>query len=296
MSIIKHSKKFFIISGILVVASFSALLVWGIPLGIDFAGGSLMEVTFVDSVVDIEHVREKVSGLGIEKASVQSTGESGFIIRARNLSEHEHAGLLQSLSDNGSINVTEERFTSIGPSLGEELKQKALISIIIAVVVIILFVATSFRHVSKPVSSWKYGIVAVIALLHDILIPLGLFSILGQFSNAQVDALFISALLAILGLSVNDTIVVFDRVRENLTKKIGKTFSETVDISLSQTITRSINTSITTLLALFALLFFGPASTYNFVLVLIVGLIIGTYSSIFLASPLLVFLSNRRKK
>jgi preprotein translocase subunit SecF len=196
--------------------------------------------------------------------------------------------------------VSEIRFNTIGPSLGEELKGKALVSILIVVLSIIVFIAYAFRHVSRPVSSWKYGFVAVIAFLHDVLIPIGLFSVLGRFYGVEVDSLFVVAILVVLGYSINDTIVVFDRVRENLReypdKKRAEQFEKVVGQSLSQTFARSINTSFTTLIALFAVYFLGGESTKCFSLALIAGITVGTYSSIFFAAPMLVTLQKMSQK
>lgn len=295
MNIIANKKIYFSLSAILVVLSLVAVFMWGLPLGIDFSGGTLLEVEYSEARPEPSSIESSLGELSLGGVRVQETGERGVIIRTRALVENEHERVLSVLREEDS-NLIEKRFASIGPVLGDELKAKATEALIIAVVVIVLFIAYVFRKVSHPVKSWKYGIVAIIALLHDIIIPTGVFAFLGKFYGAEVDALFVTALLAILGLSVNDTIVVFDRIRENLNNKVAKDFKETVNISLNQTLARSVNTSLTTLLVLFALLFAGPESTQLFVLTLIVGLLAGTYSSIFLASPLLVYLEGRQKK
>jgi len=295
MNIIENRKNFFIFSGILVVLSLAAILVYGLNFGLDFKGGTLLEVEYFVERPEVVDIEEKLEALSFGGLRVQETGDKGIIVRTRALAENEHGTLLNALKG-GDDNLIEKRFTSVGPVIGEELKDKALVALVFTILVIILFIAYVFRGVSHPVKSWKYGIVAIVALAHDIIIPTGLFAVLGKVSGAEIDALFVTALLAILGLSVNDTIVVFDRIRENLKYKISKDFAETVTISLRQTITRSINTSLTTLFVLFALYFVGPESTQNFALVLVVGLIAGTYSSIFLASPLLVTLQKRQKK
>ena len=264
--------------------------VYGLKVGIDLSGGSLLQVTYPEGRPDTAAVREATSGLGLGEVRVQETGEQGFILRQRDLSNDERNALLESL--NGLGRAQEEQFTSIGPSLGAELMSKAWIAIALIVVSIILFIAFAFRHVSKPVSSWKYGVVAIVTLMHDILLPIGLFAYLGYAVGAEVDSLFIVALLTILGVSINDTIVVFDRIRENLRlneeARRSELFDEVVGRSISQTVTRSINTSVTVIIVLVVLYFLGPEATKNFSLTLIVGMIAGTYSSIFLASPLLV--------
>jgi len=224
-----------------------------------------------------------------------------LLIRSKDLSEEEHQAILIALSEPDKL--TETRFDSIGPVIGKELAQKSWVAMALVLAMIIFYIAFAFRKVSgglsgigKGVSSFKYGLVAVIALVHDVAIPTGIFAILGRYFGAEIDILFVTALLTILGFSVHDTIVVFDRVRENLQKGIGENFENTVGLSVSQTITRSINTSLTVLLVLLALFFFGGETTKYFSLALIVGIIVGTYSSIFLASPLLVTIYNFQQR
>lgn len=295
MFVINNRKIFFGISGLLVVVSLMVIFNFGFNVGIDFTGGTLLEVQYSDRPMQ-EEVETALENLDLGQFVLQPIGESGFILKSRALSEDEHGKVLEALGGE------EERFTSIGPTVGNELRRKAYVAIAIVATLIVLFVAWVFRSKGEnkkgPVSSWAYGFVAVIALLHDIIIPVGIFTILGHaFGGFEINALFITALLAILGYSVNDTIVVFDRVRENLAlnKNQGK-FEETVGKSLKQTIARSINTSLTTLLVLLALYFLGGEATQEFTLVLIFGVISGTYSSIFLASPLLVSFAERNKK
>lgn len=303
MFVVKNKKIFFGISGLLVVLSLVAILVWGLPLGIDFTGGSVLEISYEDRP-ELAEVERAIVEMGIEGASVRPTllgaaadgqaGRDGYLIRTRFLEDSERAGLVSELGGNV------ERFSSVGPTIGEELRRKAIYAMLFVVALIILYIAFAFRHVSEPVRSWKYGVAAIVALIHDILIPTGVIVVLGQFGNATADTLFVMALLAILGLSVNDTIVVFDRIRERLTmnkeKNKGEPFEQTVGKGLSQTYTRSINTSLTTLLVLLALFFIGGATVHTFVLTLIVGVVAGTYSSIFLASPLLTIMAGKAKK
>ena len=289
MNIAKNLKYFFILPAALSILAVAALLMWGLKPGIELAGGSLLEVSYPDGRPTQEQLGALVEPLNLGHVLVQPTGQSGYIVRLRDITPEEKVSLMQAL---GSTRVVhEEEFTSIGPSIGAELMQKGWIAIGLVSVLIILFIAFAFRKASNP-SSWKYGIVAIVTLLHDILIPTGLFALLGYTHGAEVDALFIVALLTILGISINDTIVVFDRIRENLRlneehhKK--EEFEGVVGRSIVQTIARSINTSVTVVIVLAALYFLGPAATKDFALVLIVGMVAGTYSSIFLASPLLV--------
>lgn len=290
MNISKNLKYFFILPGLLSLAAVIALGMWGLRPGIDLSGGSLMQVTYTTERPPFEQLQAIVEPLDIGEVRTQPAGESSYIIRTRALSNDEHNNLLSVLGGLGS--VREDQFTTVGPTIGAELLQKAWIAIGLVVLCTILFIAFAFRGVSKPVQSWKYGIVAIVTLLHDILLPAGLFAALGYFVGAEVDSLFIVALLTILGISINDTIVIFDRIRENLRinedKGRREDFEQVVGRSISQTITRSINTSVTVIIVLAALYAFGPEATKYFSLTLIVGMVAGTYSSIFLASPLLV--------
>lgn len=290
MNISKNLNYFFILPVTAVVLSLAALGLWGLKPGIDLAGGSLLQVSYPAGRPPVGMVHTAVDGLGLGEVRVQGTGEFDYVLRQRDLGNEERTILLQSLRTLGEMK--EVQFTSIGPSIGAELLQKAWIAITLVVVLIILFIAFAFRHVSKPIASWKYGVVTIITLLHDIIIPAGLFALLGFVMGAEVDALFIVALLTILGISINDTIVVFDRIRENLRlneeRRKREEFGDVVGKSITQTITRSINTSVTVIIVLVALYFLGPVATKAFALTLIVGMIAGTYSSIFLASPLLV--------
>lgn len=300
MNIIRHKNIFFIISSILVIASIVLIAVKGIPQSIEFKGGALLEVLYMDTTPTLEDVRVAVEKLELGNTIIQPTGDAGYIIKSRDLSEEEREMLLQALSLENTYPVETKTFTSIGPSVGKELKKKAIISIILVVFSIILFVAYAFRKVSQPVSSWKFGVAAVLSLVHDVLITTGAFAVFGLIFGAEMDVLFIVALLTVLGVSVNDTIVVFDRVRENIEhnvkEKLNKTFETVVGESISQTMARSINTSLTVVLVLLALYFFGPATTKIFALTMTVGMLIGTFSSIFLASPLLVVWQETQDK
>jgi preprotein translocase subunit SecF len=295
MFIIKNKNIFLTISALIVLLSIVSIAVFGLKLGIDFKGGALEEVTYTASRPDVATVSDALAAAGFKDALVQPTGTDGFLVKVRALSEAEHQTVLKALSV-GEAKATEKSFNSIGPSVGNELKRKAIAAILTVVVAIILFIAYAFRKVSKPVSSWKYGLIAIVTLVHDIVIPSGVFALLGHFRGAEVDTLFVVALLTVLGLSVSDTIVVFDRIRENLRAHSGNTFGETVGKSLSQTFTRSINTSLTVILVLLSLFFFGPEATKNFSLVLVVGMFFGTYSSIFVASPILVLVERLQAK
>jgi len=294
MYVIKYRKIWFVLSGVLLALSFWAIFTYGFNLSIDFKGGTLTEVKYTERPVQTE-VESKVSALNLGGFSVRPSGDFNYIIRTRELSTEEGSSLVQTL---GSPVV--ERQNSIGPIAGAELKNKAVKAIVVVVLMIVLFITFAFRKVSKPVSSWKYGLATVVALAHDVIIPTGIFVLLGHFMGVEIDLLFITGLLAILGYSVHDTIVVFDRVRENLSinieKNIKEDFETTVGKSVTQTFGRSINTSLTIFITLLALYLVGSHATKDFSLLLIIGIIIGTYSSIFVASPLLVTFFKWQKK
>lgn len=295
MFIIKNKIIFLTISAIIVGLSMLSIIVFGLKFGIDFKGGALMEVTYTGDRPTVTEISEVIQPLNLGTPLVQESGTDGYIIKTRDLTEAERVSVLDALSFNKTKEVVQNNFNSIGPSVGTELKRKAIIAILAVIIAIVLFIAYAFRKVSQPISSWKYGLVAVVTLVHDIAIPSGVFAVLGHYFGAEVDTLFVLALLTILGLSVSDTIVVFDRIRENLKLHTATTFADTVGKSLNQTFTRSINTSLTVILVLLALFFFGPSTTKNFALVLVVGMFFGTYSSIFVASPILVMVEGWQK-
>lgn len=283
MQIIHNRKIWFFISGALVLASIVAFILWRLNLGIDFTGGTILELEYNQSRPTLEEIKKKLDPLALENLSFQPIGDKGVIFRLKDINEEKHQEFLKALGD-----VTEKRFNSIGPTIGKELRQRSIIAIVLVLVMIIIYIAYAFRKVSRPVASWKYGVVAILALIHDITIPAGLFVVLGKFKGVEIDILFVTALLTILGFSVHDTIVVFDRVRENLKRLGSENFEDIVEKSVKETISRSINTSFTVVLTLLAIIFFGGESIRYFVLALLVGIIAGTYSSIFIASPLLV--------
>lgn len=290
MFIVNHRRIFYIISILLALAGLFCTFYYGLRLGIDFTGGSLLEVEYSGARPEISVLQKNIEGIEIGNVTMQPTGEKGLIVKTKDLTEEIHQQLLAKLSLDGNSQLVEKKFDSIGPVIGSELKSKSITGILIVVVVIILYIAFAFRKVSQPVSSFYFGLFAVVALIHDVTIPTGVFAVLGHLYGVEVDILFVTALLTVLGFSVHDTIVVYDRTRENLRKGIGRTFEETVGISLGQTFVRSINTSLTVLLVLLAVFFYGGESTKYFSLALIIGVVFGTYSSIFLASPLLVTL------
>jgi len=296
MLIVKHRKIWFLVSGVLVAASIVCLAIWQLNFGIDFTGGSLSEIEWISQRPSNRDVQDSLVSFELGNISVQATGEKGMILRLKDIDEDTHQEILSALEEKFG-QVEEKRFESIGPTIGQELKKKATWSIFLALIAILVFVAWAFRKVSFPIKSYRYGIIAVVALFHDVLITVGVFSFLGHFQGVEVGVPFVAALLTVLGYSVNDSIVVFDRIRENLLsfRTKDEEFSKTVGLSLKQTITRSINTSLTTLLVLFAIFLFGGTTIKFFSLALIIGIALGTYSSIFIASPLLVAWEKRKR-
>ena len=298
MFIIKHKKIFLSISIGLVILSIISMVSFGFKVGIDFKGGALTEVVYDITRLTQEEFNLSLENLGYGNILLQPTGELGYIVKSRDLTEIEHTKLLNTLGEEGKAPLKEVSFNSVGPSVGKELTRKAIFALIMVSLAIILFIAYAFRKVSEPVSSWKYGLIAIVTLLHDVIIPTGLFVIFSHYFGVELDTLFVVAVLTILGLSVSDTIVIFDRIRENLRlnkeNRIAMEFNDIVGKSLEQSFVRSISTSLTVILALIALVLFGPVSTKYFALMLTAGMFFGTYSSIFLASPLLVWIQERQ--
>lgn len=294
-----NRKIFYTLSLIMIVASIVMVSVFGLKFGIDFTGGSIMEFTYSESSLSKIEVDAVLSNFDLGEYQLKETGKSGYILKMKNISDDTKESIQEELTVGGTKPLTIDRFNTVGPTLGNELKTKTLVALVVLSLIIIIFIAYTFREVTNPVSSWKYGLVSIIALVHDIIITIGFFALLGYTSGTEINTLFVTALLVILGYSINDTIVILDRVRENLKDKSDNyrenNFTEIVGKSLWETIARSINTSFTTLLALLALYFVGAESTKDFALALIVGVIVGAYSSIFIAAPLLVTFKKGKK-
>lgn len=287
-NILGQRKHFYIISGTLMILSIASLSTWGLKYGIDFTGGTLMEVKFANSAPSNAEIKAILDEAGTKDATVQPTQNNSVLIRYGNSDDEKNKEVLNKLREKYP-EAENTRLDYIGPSISSELKSKALWALLIAVIGIALYIAYAFRQVSRPVESWKYGVGAVIALVHDVLITVGIFSVLGHFLNIEVDTSFIAALLTILGFSVHDTIVVYDRTRENLMRSSNREdFSEVVNQSLNETMARSINTSLTVIITLLAIFIFGGESIKTFTLALLIGIVFGTYSSIFVASALMV--------
>ncbi len=289
MHIIQQRKYAYAFSFIVMVLSVVALSIWGLRLGIDFKGGTLLEVQFtIDPTPEVSQVTEVLEPIGLQSLTVQPTEDRAILLRYLSSDENANDQVLEKLKGLDA-DVKQLRTNFIGGSVSSQIKKNAITGVILAVIGIALYIAWAFRRVSAPVASWEYGLGAVIALGHDILVTLGVFAVLGKFYGIEVGVPFIAALLTILGYSVNDTIVVYDRVRENLLREHGKTdFEETVNRSLNQTLGRSVNTSMTVIITLLAITIFGGESIRYFSLAILVGVTFGTYSSIYVASALLV--------
>jgi preprotein translocase subunit SecF len=298
LNIIKYYKFWMGLSVVLFLAGVISLSVFGLKLGIDFKGGTLTQVQFSENRPEVSEVASLLHDNGFSDAQLQPAGDKSAIIRTGPMEKEGHDKLLKTLTDKYGT-VTEEQFTSIGPVIGKELRSGAFVQLTLVSLGIILYIAYAFRKVTRPVSSWRFGMSAIVALLHDLVIVLGAFSLLGHFLNVEVDGLFVTAMLTVLGFSVHDTIVVFDRIRENLRVRAGQSLSDIINNSINQTLVRSINTSLTVVFVLTSLLLFGGETIRYFVLALLIGIVAGTYSSIFIASPILLIWHNwdlRRRK
>lgn len=294
--IIQKRNIWLTISGILFIIFLAALLIWGFKYGIDFTGGSLQEIAFSARRPAVNQIEASLSDLKLGSLIVQPVGDREVMLKFQDTSEAAHQAILAKLTTlakqiDKNNSLEESRFESVGPSVGAELKTQSLWAIFFALIAMLAYITYAFRKVSRPVASWKFGLSAIIAMFHDTIITMGVFAALGHFYGIEINTPFVAAVLTVLGYSVHDTIVVFDRIRENLPKS-DSDFEGTVNMSLNQTLVRSLNTSITVLLVLLAIIIFGGASIRTFALALAIGIFIGTYSSIFVASPILVMWEN----
>lgn len=287
------------ISAVLFVIFASALFVWDLKYGIDFTGGSLLEAKFTVVRPQASAISSSLEDLKLNSLIIQTVGENDIMLKFQETEEQTHQAVLSKLNqaakqENENNSVEEQRFESVGPSIGAELKIKSFWAIFFALLAMLCYMTYAFRKISRPVASWKYGLAAIIAMFHDVVITMGVFVFLGHYYGIEINTAFVAAILTVLGYSVHDTIVVFDRLRENLPKS-NEDFEGTVNTSLNQTIVRSINTSLTVLLVLVAIIVFGGSSTRTFTMALAIGIFAGTYSSIFVASPILVVWEKRNK-
>lgn len=295
MKIAEKSRVFGVISIIIIGAAITLFAIFGLKLGIDFTGGSLLEAGFEGQRPEADKIEEVALSQDIESVEIKTSGENDIILRLPDIQNEKKDAVLAALSENFS-KTTEKRFEKIGPTLGKELREKSVYAIIGVLLAIVIFLAYAFRKVSGEVKSWKFGVAAIVALIHDIAVIIGAFVLFGKYLGIEVDSLFVTALLTVLGFSVHDTIVVFDRFRYNLLKKKStETVNDLANRSIRETIVRSINTSSTTLIVLLCLLLFGGESIRWFIIALSIGVVAGTYSSIFVATPALLLLQKIKK-
>jgi len=289
IDLVGKKRWFFRISGILIVAGIISLAVFGLKLGTDFAGGTSMILQF-SPAVEQSQLREEMAELGYDKATIQNAGEGNFIIHIGEITSEEANELAGQIGADLHSQVNISDYYLASPTVGAETARNAGIAIIIAAVAMLFYIVWAFRHMPSP---FRWGTCAIIALIHDVFIIVGIFSILGWLAGVEIDALFITGLLAVVGYSINNTVVIFDRIRENVSRHISPDFAVTVNSSIVETLGRSLNASLTTLFVTLALFLFGGATIHYFVLVLLLGVIIGTYSSVCISSQLLVVWEKR---
>ena len=294
MRLLKYYKYLFALSGVILVFGLASMAIFGFHLGVDFKGGTVTELAF-NQPFEQDKVRAVLDSNNIQGYQLQQTGENGLIIKTGSLSKADYDKLAGEIRTQAG-EFQEIRFDSIGPVVGEELKRKALYQLLIVSLGIVAYIAYAFRKVTRPITPFQFGVAAVVALIHDLLIVLGIFSILGHFYDIEIDSLFVTAMLTVLGFSVHDTIIVFDRIRENLKVYAGQSIEFIVNHSISQTLVRSLNTSLTVLFVLLGMLLFGGETIRYFVLALFIGIAAGTYSSIFVAAPMLVLWQNWKNR
>ncbi len=286
MNIVGKKNLYFLISFLVIIPGVISLFLWGLHLSIDFTGGSRLEYQFT-SQINNQDIIETIKKEKVDVNAISQSGKNIYIIRTKPLDPKTHEQV-KAVLEKTYPKSKEVSFQTVGPTIGSETTVNAIKAIVVASMLIVLYIAWSFRHVPKPTSSFRFGVCAIVALIHDVIIVVGVFSLLGYFWNIEIDSLFVTALLTVIGFSVHDTIVVFDRIRENLRRMPSASFAQVVNDSILQTLSRSLNTSLTVILVLFAMLLFGGESTKWFVVALLVGITSGTYSSIFNAAPLLV--------
>ena len=293
MNFTKYFKFYNIFSCLLLFSAIFLLFAIGLNFSIDFTGGSILEIEF-EKRPENPVIQEKLRDLNLGEITIQPTGDRGVILRIKEINEASHQEILSKLGE--ISNVREQRFENIGPVVGKELRQKTITLIIVSLLSLLIYITIAFSKVSRPISSWQYGVISILTLSFDVLVAIGIFTLLEKFYQVQLSVPIVTALLTILGYTINDKVIVFDRIRENILKGQKKTFEETVNFSLNQTLTRSLSTGTCTLLVLLFIFFFGGDTLRYFSLILIVGIVVGTYSSLFLTTPLLVVWLKSKKR
>ncbi len=283
---IKYRRIFYGFSIGLTIVAVIFIASFGVKWGIDFTGGTVLSISYNGALPTTQQINKELLGLGLKEAVVQQQGEKTIVLKMQDITEENHQQIIAKLKEMGSVVEGSESFESIGPVIGNELKGKIKTVVALSLISILIYIAIAFRKISYPVKSYIYGTTGIIALFHDVMIPIGVWAILGRYYGYEITIPIITALLTVFGYSINDTVVVFDRIRENLSKEKNANFKDIINKSLNQTFARSVNTSMTVLIVLAALFMFGGTSLKPFALSLIIGIGLGTYSSIFLASPL----------
>lgn len=293
INFLKYRKIYYFLSGVLALVSLGALVIFGLNLGIDFKGGAILELKFATRPENLV-IQKELTEFSLGEVTIQPIGEKNVILRFRDIDEETHQEIISSLNEISE--VEEVRFENIGPVISKEMRSKTLILIFVSVLAMFIYMTVAFRKIPPPISGWQFGIVSIVTLFFDILIPLGLLAFLGKFYNVQFTIPTVTALLTILGYTMNDKVIVLDRTRENLLRTSERSFDKLVNQSLNQVLSRSLSTGSCSLLVLLVLFFFGGETLKYFSLILFVGILIGTYSSLFLASPILVTWLNRKWK
>lgn len=294
LNFVKYKNVFLIFTVLVVIACVGLLVVYGLKPSIEFTGGSIIELEYGQERPSNQAIQEKIDSLGLKDVSIYSVEDKGVSLRTGALDPATHEKLLEVLKGTGEFQETS--FETIGPVIGKELSSKTQLLVAVSLIAMLIYIAIAFRNVPGPISSWTYGLASFFILGHDVLVPLGVFAVLGKFSGVQITIPVIAALLTVVGYAINNVIVVYDRIRENLTRDRKSNFDEIVNRAINQTLTRQINTSIATLLPVFAIYFWGGTSLKYFALALILGIVTGTYSSVFLAGQTLLVWMNLRKK
>ncbi|MCU0653052.1 MAG: protein translocase subunit SecF [Candidatus Pacebacteria bacterium] len=292
VNFIKHKNIFLVFTLLVVAACVASIAYYKFQPGIEFTGGSVVEIEYRDARPANTAIQEKIAGVGLKDVSVYAQGDKGLIIRTETIDATKHADLIKKLGETGAL--TERSFETIGPVVGKELTGKTVGLVIVSLIAMLIYIAVAFRNVPGPVSSWQYGLASFLILAHDVLVPLGVFAVLGALYGVQITIPIITALLTVVGYAINNVIVVYDRIRENLLRDHKADFAEISNRAINQTLSRQINTSVATLLPIFAIYFWAGASLKYFALALILGIVTGTYSSVFLASQLLLIWMNRK--
>jgi preprotein translocase subunit SecF len=294
MDIVGKRYIYFLISLILIVPGIVGLIIWGLPLAVDFAGGSIVELHFKSvAVPPLQEIRDLYAEYGHPDAEPRSSGEYDLVVRSKHMDNQTNQQIIQVMQERFGTEIEMVRFESVGPTIGREVTTRAILTIALAALAIMFYIWYAFRGVKN---AHRYGISAIIAMLHDVAVVFGMQAILSHFLGWEIDSLFLTALLTVISFSVHDSIVVFDRIRENSTRTRGETYESIVNRSIVQTMARSINTQLTVFLTLLALLVFGGSTLRHFIVILMIGLLSGTYSSIFNASPILVVWENQEWK